>query len=376
MSDLKQTPLLARHKAANAKTAPFADWEMPIQYEGILVEHAHTRGAASIFDICHMGEVLFKGPKAMEALSACMTHNLATLNPGRCRYGFLLNAQGGVLDDLIIYHLPETDEYSYMAVLNAACTENDIAALRKRLPDSIVIKDISPKTGKIDLQGPKSFEAFSAVCRGARAGSFAVNLDDLRALPYFGFMRGQFMGEELFISRTGYTGEFGYELYLPWETTPALWDALLEEPLIKPAGLGARDTLRLEAGLPLYGQDLDAEHTPAEAGYAAMLTSEAAYVGKGADRQIRKQLVALSIDGRRSARHNDVVVLPQAPETPVGVVTSGSFAPSLGHCIALAYVDEKHANTEEFLVQAAKTNLPAKRATLPFYTAGTARMKL
>lgn len=373
MSELLQTPLTAWHKAAGAKMAPFAGWEMPIQYEGIMAEHLHTRTQASVFDICHMGEALIAGPDNAAALAGAVTHNLATLKPARCRYGFLLNPTGGVLDDLIIYRMPVGRTDDYMAVLNASRAQGDIQALRERLPQGYTVTDISANTAKIDLQGPKSFEAFSNVCTRHK---LEVNLEDLKALPYFAFMYGSFKGGELLISRTGYTGEFGYELYIPAAQAADLWQALVDEPIIKPAGLGARDTLRLEAGLPLYGQDLDEQHSPAEANYTAMLTSEADYVGKGADREIRRALVALTIEGRRSARHGDAVVLADAPDTVVGEVTSGSFAPSLNYCIALAYVDAAHAANSAFTVRAARAELPAVRADLPFYTAGTARMKL
>lgn len=376
MSALKHTPLSDWHKAAGAKTAPFAGWEMPIQYEGILAEHEQTRTRASVFDICHMGEVLIDGPDAAGALARCVTHNLATLKPGRCRYGFLLNEEGGILDDLIIYRLFDEQPAAFMAVLNASRTETDLAALRGRLPAAFAVTDISDATAKIDLQGPASFEALSTVCRHKRIG---VDLEELRVLPYFGFMRGAFKNGELLISRTGYTGEFGYELYLPAENALALWEALLDNPAVKPAGLGARDTLRLEAGLPLYGQDLDECHTPAEANYDGMLTSAADYVGKGKERVVRNRLVPLSIDGRRSARHGDKVALVAASgeEGPVvGEVTSGSIAPSLGHCVALAYVDAAHAEASEFIIRASRAELPARRVALPFYTGGTARMKL
>ena len=359
MADLLKTPLHAWHLEQNAKMAPFAGWDMPIQYKGIIAEHAHTREQASVFDICHMGEFILKGPGAKDALAKVLTHNLDTLKHGRCRYGFLLNEHGGILDDLIVYHI-DTDYF--MIVVNAACREHDFAAIASRLPNSLSFMDISDKTGKIDLQGPASFAALERILPGP-----------WRQMPYFGLVLAQFEGEPLLISRTGYTGELGFELYMPTTKTLPLWKACLADPAVAPAGLGARDTLRLEAGLPLYGQDIDTDHTPAEAGYLGMLTSTVAYVGKANALTVREKLVALSFEGRRSARHNDEVFLNGQK---VGRITSASFAPSLGHAVALAYITTEYASADQFSVVATKTELAATRMELPFYTKGTARIKL
>ncbi|MEG6502883.1 glycine cleavage system aminomethyltransferase GcvT, partial [Desulfovibrio sp. 1214_IL3152] len=265
MSDLR-TPLTSWHEGQGAKMAPFAGWLMPIQYEGILAEHLHTRKHAGIFDICHMGEFRIEGPGAAEALSRAVSHNLETLAPGKCRYGFLLTDKGGVLDDGIIYRFGPD---SFMAVVNAACAPGDLATLRARLPENVKITDISAETGKVDLQGPDSLDVLEKI--------MGENFHDL---GYFSFRESTWQGVPVLVSRTGYTGELGYELYLPSEKTEAFWKALLADERVKPIGLGARDTLRLEAGLPLYGHDLDEGHTPAEAGMARMMTSQAEYVGK------------------------------------------------------------------------------------------------
>ncbi len=359
MTALLKTPLHAWHVAHHAKMAPFAGWDMPIQYTGIIAEHLHTREKASLFDICHMGEFILKGPGARDALAKALTHNLDTLKPGRCRYGFLLDESGGILDDLIVYHLaPE----HYMIVVNAACRESDFSAITARLPSGLSLEDVSDRTGKIDLQGPASVDALERILPGP-----------WRQVPYFGLVRAEFDGSSLLVSRTGYTGELGFELYMPCEKALALWEACLADPDVEPAGLGARDTIRLEVGLPLYGQDLDSNHTPAEAGYGGMLTSTADYVGKAGAARVREKLVGLSLEGRRSARHNDPVMLDGKS---VGIVTSASFAPSLGHAVALAYVAAEEADAAAFTIAAAKTGIPAARTALPFYTKGTARMKL
>jgi aminomethyltransferase len=273
----------------------------------------------------------------------------------------LLNENGGVLDDLVVYRLAEEE---YMLVVNGACRESDFAAIRSRLPQHLALIDISDRTGKIDLQGPASLSALETLLPG----------NDWTTLPYFGLKRTSYRGDALLVSRTGYTGELGYELYIAWEKTEQLWTACLALPDVVPAGLGARDTLRLEVGLPLYGQDLDAEHTPSEAGYASMLSSVAPYVGRDNAMRVHSRLVGLSMPGRRSARHHDSVMLPNGQE--VGTVTSASFAPSLGHAVALAYITADQADAPSFLVCAAKTELTAVPVPLPFYSNGTARKKL
>jgi aminomethyltransferase len=360
VENLKTTPLTGWHRSKNAKMAAFAGYDMPIQYEGIISEHTHTRQAVGIFDICHMGEFSLRGPGARAALGALVTQDLDTLNPGKCRYGFLLNETGGVLDDLIIYCL---DDDAYMLVVNGACEAGDFAWLSAHLAKGPELTNISAKTGKIDVQGPKSLEVLRAVLG-----------NDFQSPGYFNFMRTIWQGEPLLVSRTGYTGELGYELYLDSALALPMWEALIAHPLVKPVGLGARDTLRLEMGYPLYGQDLDTGHTPAEAGFGPLLGKKTPFLGQQALANVRQRLIALEVPGRRSARHYDLVVLPGGEE--VGVVTSGSFAPSLGHCVALAYVRADVAGQELFAVRTQRGDLEAKRAALPFYAKGTARVKL
>jgi len=359
VTDLKTTPLTAWHKEHGAKMAPFAGYEMPIQYEGILAEHHHTRSLASVFDICHMGEFRLKGVKARASLARLVTQNLDTLGPGRCRYGFLLSEAGGVLDDLIVYCL--TDE-EYMLVVNGARAAGDFAWIKERLPGDLFFEDMTEDIAKIDLQGPASREVLERVF--GRDHSF---------LNYFSFVKCEFEEDPCIVSRTGYTGELGYEFYLRGDRALDLWTRLLAEGQVKPAGLGARDTLRLELGYPLYGQDLDENHTPAEAGLDVFMKSTADFVGKAGAFEVRSRLIPLSVAGRRSARTHDPVFLPSGEQ--VGEVTSGSFAPSLGHAVALAYVRKEAAGEKNFIIRAARTELEANRTELPFYKDGTARMK-
>lgn len=357
MQHLVKTPLSDWNHDHGAKMVPFAGFDMPVQYASILAEHEQTRQKAAVFDICHMGEFYLSGQGAAAALGLAVTHDLETLAPGKCRYGFLLNDAGGVVDDLIIYCL---DVDSYMLVVNGARIDVDFETVKSRLPAGLTFTDASAETAKIDLQGPLAFDVLKDRVPG-----------DFSGLKYFNFAWTDFDGQKLMVSRTGYTGELGYELFLPAGKAVALWEALLADPRVAPAGLGARDTLRLEMGYPLYGQDLDEDHTPAEAGYGWLLTSPAEYAGKKGAGAVRQKLIALEIPGRRSARHGDAV-MDKAGKT-VGVVTSASFAPSLSHAIALAYVAADAAEAKSFTIAAARAELPAIRHALPFYKSGTAR---
>ena len=208
METLRETPLTSWHKAKGAKMAAFAGFDMPIQYEGIIAEHNHTRTSAGIFDICHMGEFSLAGPGAKAALGAVVTQDLDTLAPGKCRYGFLLNEKAGVLDDLIIYCLGTDD---YMLVVNGACEQSDFDWIKAHLADGPVFTNISAATGKIDLQGPKSHEVLKDIMG-----------PDFASPGYFNFKRTTWRGEPIIVSRTGYTGELGYELYQNAAQTPAM----------------------------------------------------------------------------------------------------------------------------------------------------------
>jgi len=357
---LLTTPLTQWHRNHGGKLVPFAGWEMPVQYSGILSEHNHTRSKSSLFDICHMGEFFLSGPQAAAALGSIVTHNLKTLSPGQCRYGFILNQLGGILDDLIVYRLAEND---FMIVVNGACIQSDFEWFTSHLPGNLIFENRSQRTGKIDLQGPLSMDILASVIPGP-----------WKELGYFRFTEVTMDNTPILISRTGYTGELGYELYMDADKALDVWERFVDHPDVEPAGLGARDTLRLEIGLPLYGQDLDAEHTPVEAGYGFFLKSEAEYIGKDNQDTVSEKLVPLIIPGRRAARHGDEVFLPDG--TLAGRVTSGSFAPSLGTSIALAYIKAEHADTDDLFEIRGRSPLKAQKTTIPFYTKGTARIKL
>ncbi|MCX7004571.1 MAG: glycine cleavage system aminomethyltransferase GcvT [bacterium] len=357
-----RTPLYSEHSALQARIAPFGGWDMPIQYTGIIEEHVHTRTAASLFDTCHMGEFRVCGTAAAQALDRLITCPIASLAPGRCRYGFLLNETGGVLDDLITYRISEDE---FMIVVNAGTLPGDRAWIAAHLPAGVTFDDESDETGKLDLQGPLAGEVLQPLTAG-----------DLRTLKYFGFMQTTVCGVPALVSRTGYTGEYGFEVYLPVEQTLMLWRALLDDPRVKPAGLGARDTLRLEIGLPLYGHELCATRTPAGAGMSFAIDLKKDFIGQpavAADAQTgpREQLVGLQLTSRQSARAAQTIV---CGDKKIGVVTSGSFAPSVGTAVALGYVPKEHVQVGTALqIDTGRARLDARVVPLPFYTNGTAR---
>jgi len=360
-----RTPLFGNHTTLGARMVDFAGWEMPVQYTGILGEHRHTRTAASLFDTCHMSEFLIRGPGAQSALRTALACRVDGLRVGRCRYGFLLNADGRVIDDLICYRLAPEE---FMIAANAGRRQADGEALSGRVGHEVEFADVSDETGKIDLQGPAALDALLEVSDAAA-----------RALPYYGVARMDVAGMNTLVSRTGYTGELGFELYVPAAAVRALWDRLLAVPGVEPAGLGARDTLRLEMGYPLYGHELDESITPVEAGLAWALPAHSEYVGAGAVRRLREEgperrLVGLQFNGRRAARRGAPLL---AGEKEVGSVTSGSFAPSIGSAVALGYAAAPVLEPgQKIEAEACGRRLPGRIAELPFYKNGTARMKV
>jgi aminomethyltransferase len=355
-----RTPLYDRHVALGARMVDFAGWEMPVQYAGILTEHEQTRTHVSLFDTCHMSEFRVWGARAEQVLSGAVACCVSGLPEGRCRYGFLLNERGGVLDDLICYRIQFEE---FMVVANAGTRRRDGEVLEERLKGA-VLDDISDETGKIDLQGPDSLGVLNGLSDGT-AGS----------IPYYGFRYMMVAGIDTLVSRTGYTGELGYELYAPTYRIGALWDALLGSDGVEPAGLGARDTLRLEMGYPLYGHEMDETVTPVEAGFGRMVP-RGIYPGADAiarqlKRGVDEQLVGIEFEGRRAARAGDPVF---RAGTEAGRVTSGSFAPSVGCAIALARVAADAAGPGTALEADVRgSRIPGRVVDLPFYKDGTVR---
>ncbi len=335
----------------------FSGWFMPVQYDGILAEHHRTRTDVTMFDTCHMGRFRVRGPGSLEAINRLLTTDVGAIQDGQCKYGFLLREDGGILDDLITYRFNAED---WMIVVNAGTQVKDREWIQARLPAGVEFKDVSGTVAKIDVQGPKALACVGAVC--------GVNV---AALGYFRFMTFDCGGEAV-VSRTGYTGEKGVELYVDSSRMVELWNRFLAAG-VKPAGLGARDTLRLEAGLPLYGHELSEEVTPVEASMMRYVTKSSPYVGREAVLRHQaegptKLLVGFKIEGRQSARAGQRVMMDGRV---VGVVTSGSFGPTLQVVVGFASVDRSCAAVGTRLqVDTGRTMLEAVVVRPPFYKAG------
>ncbi len=361
---LARTTLYQQHLDANARMVPFAGWEMPVQYAaGILEEHRHTRTHAGLFDIGHMGEFRIRGAQAAAALDRRLARSVPDQPVGSCRYNLLLNEAGGILDDLVVYRIADDE---FFLVVNAGCRHGDAAAIAAALPPDVIFTDESDATSKLDLQGPES-AAVLAAC-GA----------DIAQLPrYFRWGRLTLDGIDCLISRTGYTGELGFELYAAAEAAPQLWNRLLRDDRVRPIGLGARDTLRLEVGYPLYGHELDTEHTPDESGLGGIFSAAAErdFTGKSAwaKHTPASWITGLKIAGRRAARAGNTVM---AGEAAIGTVTSGVFAPSLDYAIALARLNRQLPAGTPVEIDLGRARITAEVSETPFYTAGTARIKL
>jgi aminomethyltransferase len=332
-----QTPLHDRHLALGARIVPFAGWEMPVQYSGILNEHKAVRSAAGLFDLGHMGQVDVKGPDALNYLQFVTTNDVSTLEPGQAHYSLLPNDRGGVVDDIIIYRRPDGD--GYMVVINAANHDKDVAwMLRKRasrIDFDVSVEDISDRTGMTAIQGPKAVKIVQSLTDV-----------DLQSMPYFSWQRAEVSGIPAMMARTGYTGEDGFEFYTEIGQTGELWDALLDAGRADgevPVGLGARDTLRLEARMPLYGNELADDISPLEAGLGwAVKLDKGDFVGrehiaavKEAGPQRRSVGFELTERAGSPRSHFDV----QVDGRTVGYVTSGAMSPTLGQHIGLALVE-------------------------------------
>lgn len=353
--NLLKTPLYETHLRLNAKMAPFGGWLMPIQYEGILAEHEHTRRGVSVFDICHMGEFKLEADLVLSGLDRVITQNVASAPPGSCRYGFMLNESGGIVDDLVVYRLKHD---SWMLVVNAATIQSDQAHLKARLLRMDKLENISASLGKLDVQGPGSQEVLKEFFG-----------EGIAKLKYYSFAEFIFCGEPCLISRTGYTGELGYEIYIHAAQIKELWDALLKDKRVKPAGLGCRDTLRLEMGYPLYGQDIDTSRSPLSAGLEKFVDFSKDFIGKDALLEEKKNgskehLVLFKADSRRAPRRGFAI---SHQGSHVGVVTSGSFSPSLSRGIGMGYIYGNYKIGARLTVNGPGIEIPVTIAKKPFY---------
>lgn len=351
-------PLDAWHRARGGRMVEFAGYWMPVQYEGIMAEHLWTRESAGLFDVSHMGQLTFTGEGVVEAVEALCCADVSGLTLNRARYSLLLNEGGGILDDLMLTR--QTDDRVYM-VVNGATKYDDIGHMMEALPDAVTL-NLMGDHALLALQGPKAVDAMARLVPGVaglvfmQAGAFEWN------------------GHQLWISRSGYTGEDGFEISVPAEAAEALADALTAEPEVKPIGLGARDSLRLEAGLPLYGHDLDPETTPvmADLGFALFKRRRERADFPGAQRILAERetgpvakRVGLLVEGRQPVREGASVLDDDGSE--VGRVTSGGFAPSVGAPIAMAYVPAAMAGvgTQVRLAQRGKVHAATVTA-MPF----------
>jgi aminomethyltransferase len=361
---LLQTALVERHRSLGGRLIDFAGWEMPVQYSGILDEHRAVRERVGLFDLSHMGEVWVTGPEAGAGLASALVTDPPRLAEGRAHYSMICAPDGGIIDDLIVYRVaPER----FMVVPNASNREVVVAELRDRLSGfDAAIDDASLRTSLVAIQGPRAAEVLAPLTDV-----------DLASLKYYAIVEGHACGKPALIARTGYTGEDGFELFLEWDDALAVWDALMDAGRaagIEPCGLGARDTLRLEAGMPLYGNELGRDTNPFEAGLGRVVKLDKAndFIGRAALEQVAaqgpsKQLVGLRLNGRAIARHGAAVRAPDSL-SEIGVVTSGAPSPTLAVPIAMAYVPPANSAVGTMVDVAIRSaSAQAEIVPLPFY---------
>ena len=365
---MRRTALVEEHRRLGGRLIDFAGWEMPVQYGGILEEHRAVRSAAGLFDLSHMGEIWVSGPDAAEGLARALVSDPRRLAAGRAHYSMICAPDGGILDDLIVYRLAQE---RFLVVPNAANRETVVHELRQRLAGvNAALDDASLRTSLVAVQGPRAAELLGRLSDVELAG-----------LRYYAIAEGHACGHPALVARTGYTGEDGFELFVEWDAALPVWRGLLEAGAaagLLPCGLGARDTLRLEAGMPLYGNELDAGTNPFEAGLGRVvkLDKDVPFVGQQALREVAqagpaRQLVGLAVRGRGIARHGYAVHVPGRDEQ-IGTVTSGAPSPTLGMPIAMVYLLPAAAavgTMVEVAVRAARVE--AEVVPLPFYKRAT-----
>ncbi|MCX7981413.1 MAG: glycine cleavage system aminomethyltransferase GcvT [Syntrophales bacterium] len=363
MNSLKRTPLYAWHVAHGARMVDFGGWEMPLQYAGIIEEHRATRERAGLFDVSHMGEIDVHGQGALPFLQYLLTRNIDPLPKGHMKLSLILNESGGIKDDVTVY---ARGENSYRLVTNAANKEKILAWLLKVRDEKqwgkLDIKDVSEEVGKIDLQGP-----------AARAILGDLGVVGGGEIPYYRFIETKLISVPALISRSGYTGEDGFEIYVSGDDVQSVWEKILEvgKPYgVMPVGLGARDTLRLEAGMMLYGNELEESVNPFEVVYEWVVDMGKEFLGKDALVEIKKQgvsrtLVGFIVDGRGIARHGYAVV---KNGIKLGEVTSGTFSPTLGQAIGMAFIPVSMVREgEQIEIDVRGHTVSAHVVRLPFY---------
>jgi aminomethyltransferase len=374
----KRTQLFATHQKLGGRLVEFGGWEMPVRYTGIVDEHLAVRSAAGLFDISHMGEIIVTGPGALDFLNATLTNDLRKCPVGRGQYTFLCNEQGGVIDDLYVYL---TEALSFLLIVNASRIAVDYAWLEQQLalfhsPNQVRLSDASESSGALALQGPRTVEFIDRCLDGpATTGAAASNPTALRKNELAAFSFGR---DSVWVSRTGYTGEDGFEIVAPAELIELLWDRLMEagQPFgLKPCGLGARDTLRTEVCYPLYGHELDESTTPLEAGLGAFVAlGKGGFVGQPvlAEQKaqgVRKRCIAFTMTGKSAPpRPGYAITSASAGAGPIGTVTSGTQSPSLGIGIGLGYVPPEFAEPgTPIRIEIRGKQVPAAVVAKPIY---------
>lgn len=367
MSELKRTPLFPEYEKHGAKTIDFGGWDLPVQFSSIKQEHQTTRTKAGLFDVSHMGEIIIKGPKSLEFLQKMTTNDVSKLTPGRAHYTFMCYEDGGTVDDFLIYMMSENN---YFLVVNAANTDKDFEWLTKNndySTEDVKITNASSEYVQVALQGPKAEEILQLMTE--------TKLSEIKFFRFDAQVLLNGVTVPAIVSRTGYTGEDGFEIYINKFSGRDLWTATLEagkDKGIEPIGLGARDTLRFEANLPLYGQELSKDITPIEAGlsFAVKINKESAFIGKEVLKEqiengTKRKLVNIEMIDKGIPRHGYDVY---NNEEKVGFVTSGTQSPTLQKNIGMALVDSTLANEgTELYVQVRKRTLKAIVVKAPFY---------
>lgn len=356
-----QTPLNAFHRQQGARLVDFAGWEMPVMYTSIRDEHVYTREHATIFDVSHMGRVAFRGPDAGRFVEWLNTRNIGNAKPGMCRYSHMCKEDGGVLDDVIV----SVFEDHYLVVCNASNREKLLGWWDKqRSGFDVDIKDRTMETAMVAIQGPEAFETLGKL--------LPIPLDDLKR---YRFKTGNMMGADYYVARSGYTGEDGVEIILPANLAGMALNMLVSQSNgagrpIRPAGLGARDTLRLEAGMPLYGQELSEEWDSITAGQGWAVDLSKAFIGREVLQKVhdegpQRQVVGLELEGKRIARHHAPIL---QGSQPVGIVTSGTLSPTLEKNIAMGLVSRELTEPGTSLVVDIRgAHVAARVVALPFY---------
>ncbi|MGE6218686.1 glycine cleavage system aminomethyltransferase GcvT [Nubsella zeaxanthinifaciens] len=357
---MKNTALTEKHISLGAKMVPFAGYNMPVQYEGINAEHATVRNAVGVFDVSHMGEFILKGENALDLIQRVTSNDASKLYDGKIQYSCLPNENGGIIDDLLVYRI---DEKSYMLVVNASNIDKDWNWIQKFNDKGVEMHNISDQTSLLAVQGPKAADALQTLTDM-----------DLASMEYYTFKKGKFAGvENVLISATGYTGAGGFEIYFENQYADQIWDAIFQagaEFGIKPIGLGARDTLRLEMGFCLYGNDIDDTTSPIEAGlgwvtkFTKDFTNSAALLAQK-EAGVSKKLVGFEMIDRGIPRHDYLVV--DADGNQIGKVTSGTQSPSLQKAIGMAYVAKDFAKEgTEIFIDIRNNKVKARVVKFPF----------